>query len=170
MNKKVKIKGFENLYEINDDGEIIRLSTNQKSYGHISKKGYMRFELVKTENGKRIRKTISVHRLVAETFIPNPENKPFVNHINGIKTDNRVENLEWCTAKENTEHAIRTGLMAGINHPNHNSKLSSDDVKHIRDNYNKNDSNNNMTALAKKYNMHRNTISKVINGKTYKYI
>ena len=60
--------------------------------------------------------------------------------------------------------------MAGINHPNYNSKLSLDDVKYIRDNYNKNDRNNNITAFAKKYNMHRNTISKVINRKTYKYI
>ena len=65
---------------------------------------------------------------------------------------------------------IKTGLMAGINHPNYNSKLSLDDVKYIRDNYNKNDRNNNITAFAKKYNMHRNTISKVINRKTYKYI
>ena len=170
MNKKVEIKGFENLYEITVNGEIIRISTNKKTYGYISKKGYMRFELTKIENNKQIRKAISVHRLVAETSIPNPDHKPFVNHINGIKTDNKGENLEWYTAQENTQHAIKTGLMAGINHPNYNSKLSLDDVKYIRDNYNKNDRNNNITAFAKKYNMHRNTISKVINRKTYKYI
>ena len=74
-------------------------------YQHSS--GYMYVSI--HVNGKS--KSFRVHRLVAETFIPNYENKPYVNHIDGDKTNNRVENLEWVTSKENTTHAIRTGLM-----------------------------------------------------------
>lgn len=118
------VKGYEELYEVSNKGRVKELYTYDRKTKtlefdpHIKNQSsleitrtidnyigaYKRINLVnrKLEKSKR-NKTLAVHRLVAEAFIPNPENKPQVNHINHLRDDNRVENLEWVTQKENNQ-------------------------------------------------------------------
>jgi hypothetical protein len=108
------IKGYEGLYQVSNNARVksvARFNGKMTVYEKIKKQstgssGYL-FVMLYKEN---IGKNNSVHRLVAEAFIPNPDNKPQVNHIDGNKKNNQICNLEWCTRKENTQHAIRTGL------------------------------------------------------------
>ena len=94
------IEGFEN-YLIYKDGSVVNAKTGKVKHQFIKRsKGYLYVSLCK--DGKI--KSIYVHRLLAKAFIPNLENKTEINHINGIKTDNRIENLEWCSPKENSIH------------------------------------------------------------------
>ncbi len=98
-----QIKDFPNYY-VTDDGRV--LSKRYKKYlkPHKNADGYFHVQLNKVVDGKRITKDYLIHRLIALAFIDNPENKPTINHINSIKTDNRLENLEWTTHSENAFH------------------------------------------------------------------
>lgn len=115
------IKGYEDLYKVSNFGKIKSLERinqigNNKYVTfekilkhHINKKrGYCQVNLCK--NGTR--KLFTCHRLVAETFIPNMDNKKYVNHIDGNKTNNCIDNLEWCTHSENINHAYRNNLIS----------------------------------------------------------
>lgn len=101
------ISGYEGLYQVSNLGNVRSLN-----YKHTNKiklltpennRGYLRYQL----KGKHY----SAHKLVAMTFIPNPNNLTQINHIDGNKHNNKVENLEWCTPKENTIHALQSGLV-----------------------------------------------------------
>ena len=102
----MKLIPFLDGYFAYKDGRIYSERSNKFMTPSFSSKNYHLVCI--RENGKSITK--KVHRLIASTYLPNPENKPQVNHKNGIKTDNRVENLEWCTQSENQIHAHKTGL------------------------------------------------------------
>jgi hypothetical protein len=165
------IEGYEGFYQISNLGNVkslCRLVGNHSGFKkllkekilktHISKTGYFVINL--KINSKR--KTFKLHRLIAYSFIEKIKGKEYINHINGIKTDNRVENLEWVTIKENNYHAIKTGLKkdSGIN--NSRSKLNESDIVYIRN------SNLKLKELSNIYKIDASTISKIKLRKTYK--
>lgn len=136
--------------------------------------GYEEYFSVSSEgkvysNGKCI--FLRAHRLVAEAFIPNPENKPFVNHKNANKIDNRVENLEWVTAQENSTHARDMGLLSPLRgESSPTSKLKEADVLYIRENFKARCREFGARALGKKFGVDKTTIMSVVERKTWSHI
>ncbi len=137
------IKGYEGSYQVSDKGNVRSLDRHiQSRYGTrkikgcflkklCDKDGYHKVNLKQSQKGKNC----FIHRLVAIAFIENDKNKPQVNHKNGVKNDNNVENLEWVTLSENRQHAYDTGLQNGLNRrgsKSNFSKLKKEDVYNIR--------------------------------------
>ena len=167
------IKGYEGVYQVSNQGRVksldhtIRQKHSYKKGGRVLKSwlysGYSYVQLC--VNGKD--KKLKVHRIVAEAFIDNPENKKEVNHINGIRSDNRVENLEWCSHRENILHANKTGLRkTGVNATN--AKFSFEDIEFILKNTKVNSHKYGARAMGRKFNVCHETILQILHGITYK--
>lgn len=155
------IIGYEN-YLISNLGNV-KNKKNKLLKVYKPKDNYSTIMLYKNNT----RKLYSIHRLLAIHFLPNPDNKPCVNHINGIKSDNNLNNLEWCTYSENEIHSItllnkKHNGVKGIN--NHNNKLKERDIIDIRK------SNLSQRTLAKKYNVCKTTIKNILDRKSWCHI
>ena len=155
------IQGYEGLYQVSNLGNV-----KSFNYGFAkilkpgkSTSGYLQVYLCKN----KIKKQSQIHRLVALSFIENPNEKSDVNHINGIKTDNRIENLEWVTRSENIMHAYNVGLIKiGENH--NSAKLKEVQVISIKLD------NRSHSKIAHDYNVSRKLISKIKSGKIWKHL
>ena len=155
-----------NNYMISDLGRVKNVKPNRERILSLShtKDGYAKCSLYYDGKGH----TFRVNRLVAEHFIPNPDNKPTVNHIDGNKNNNCATNLEWATLSEQMYHAYKTGLKKSIQGTYHIcSKLSLDDVMFIRTHYKARDKETGMKALASRFEVSESCIKRVVNQKSY---
>jgi len=161
------IVGFEGLYKISNFGRVKSypkyncpiekiLSSTIQTSGRYSVPLY-------SKNYEKGFKRFSLHRIIAMAYIPNPENKPCINHIDNNPLNNSIENLEWCTYKENTEHAAKCGRMErGTNR--HSSVLTEKQVLEIFN------SNKGQYELAKIYKVQQSTISVIKRGKGWSWL
>jgi len=168
------VVGYEGLYEVSSFGRVKALD-RLKADGtflrggikklRVNNNGYSEIALTNYEfKGKEHR----IHRLVAEAFIPNPENKPFVNHIDGIKVNNHVINLEWVTPKENSRHARKVGLLDNSGENNHNSTLTESQVRKIREMHEWNGFR--QSELSKIFNVPTGTMNHILKYRTWKNV
>jgi hypothetical protein len=140
-------------------GKILRTQVNQKGY-----------EVFCTRlDGREGKSTLlRVHRLVAETYVYNPENKLFVNHKDGDKLNNHYANLEWVTNKENVRHAFATGLATGrLGAYNPAAVLTDQQAQDIRLEYKQHSRDRGCRALGRKYGVGHQVISRVVRGESY---
>lgn len=162
----VPIPGYER-YLINPDGRIY--STIRKGRFvrfALNNQGYPYATLMKT--GARKGKKVTAHRLMADTFLPNPEGRETVNHLNGNRLDFRKSNLEWATQKENNDHARETGANPDHGETHHNARLKEAQVREIRQ----------LLAekklfhreIAEKFGINRKHVTKIASGKLWRRV
>jgi len=163
--------GFETSYEVSNYGQVRSIDRyiyrrnglvkGQLIHFDFNKKGYPQLRLY-NKNKKYVR---NQHRLVALAFIPNPNNLPQVNHIDGNKMNNHISNLEWCTNSDNMKHAYKLGLKCSKGENNSNSKITDNQVTQIKLIYNTGKSSK---YISEDLNVKLHIVRQIISGKSWK--
>ena len=159
-----EIPSLEGRYEASDSGDIRHVVNHKVRRARRNRYGYLQMNFA-LNDGTGKNKTLLVHKLIAETFIENPNNLPYINHKDGDETNNHVDNLEWCTASENIKHAFDTGLA--VNPKGDKSPLArftNEQVREIRYMYGKGVSE---TSLAILLGVSQSTIGRIVRGERY---
>ena len=159
MSVKIKrIKGYEDVYTISNYGEVFLVKNGTKRKTSLTKAGYVLITLSKNA----VKKTFLLHRLVAEHFVPNPDGKNEVNHIDGNKLNNKASNLEWVTRDENREKAISTGLINSFS--SRNNAFTDEQIHFIRELYTLGYS---QSKLSRMFSVANSVIRNIVKNKTY---
>lgn len=157
------VVGYEGFYEVSNLGNIRSLPRGKK--GKVkqmkpTKQHYYNIDLCKHGEIKRW----LMHRLIAIAFIPNPENKPMVNHIDGNKHNNRLDNLEWVTGSENQKHAVRIGIKSAKGTKNSSCKLTEKQVLEILVNKSP------YPVISEQYGISISTVSNIKTGYSWSHL
>lgn len=167
------IENYEGFYQISNLGRVKSLSRivdNHSGFKKKLKERYLKPSISKTGyfvvsfKKNNVKKTFKLHRLIANEFISKIPNKKYINHINGIKLDNRIENLEWCTIKENNIHSRKIRLTNQEGYNNVSAKLTEEQVVFIRN------SVLSLTQLSFMFQVAFTTVYKAKNKITYKNV
>lgn len=175
MEKWKDIDGYEELYQVSDLGRIKRKPFVRKDGAKFKEKILKNnrnssYELICLCKDNK-KKTLTVHRLVAKAFIPNHENKPQVNHIDGNKFNNHSGNLEWVTVSENNKHAFDTGLKKPkLGEEHDNTKITKEIVIFIRENYKFRDKEFSTAALGRKFGLSQQHVSDIVNNRRWTHV
>lgn len=149
------VVGYEGLYKVSRCGDVLSVKNSIILRAGTNPSGYRIVALYKDG----VPKTTLVHRVVAKALIPNPWRKPYVNHLDCVRINNRVENLEWCTPAENSWHGVEFGRIRGVP-----KSLSDTQAEEVRTSYR---DGANMKQLAAIYQVSTSTIKNVIREKYY---
>jgi len=158
------VVGFEDRFMVSEHGDLISKKTNKVLSQTPDENGYLTHATkIGGREGKNV--LLRMHRVVGEAFIPNPDNKPYINHDDGVKTNNHKPNLEWSTQQENIQHAYDTGLAKAVTGLKHGRvRMTAESLSVVRSLKGE----ESCRAVGERFGIHHTTVLDIWKGKSFK--